>query len=140
MIVLDTNVVSEFAKPPALRNERVHHWVDSVAEHDLWISAITVAEMRTGVELMAVGKRRDDVRHRVQRAIEQFSGSCLPFDVLAAEEYSRISASRRRRGRPIDVMDAQIAAIAIAAGFALATLNVKDFEGIDRLKLIDPSG
>jgi len=139
MIVLDTNVVSEFAKPPALRNERVRHWVDGVGEHDLWISAITVAEMKTGVELMAAGKRRDDVRRRVQRAIEQFAGACLPFDALAAEEYGRIYASRRRLGRPIDVMDAQIAAIAISTGFAIATMNTKDFEGIDGLKVIDPS-
>lgn len=139
MIVLDTNVVSEFAKPEALRNARVGQWVDRVSPHELWITAVSVAEMKTGIEMMPDGKRRDDIRERVRRAIDLFAGSCLPFDAMCASEYGRLYAARRRMGRPIDIFDAQIAAITIAAGFTLATLNVRDFEGIDGLKVVDPS-
>ena len=139
MIILDTNVVSEMAKPPAQRNPRVQQWIDAVDDELLWISAITVAEMRAGVEQLPVGERRHELTGRVAAAIDLFAGACLPFDAVAAHQYGRLHAARKQRGRPIDVLDGQIAAIALATGFAVATLNRGDFEEIDGLKVIDPS-
>jgi len=79
------------------------------------------------------------VRTGVDGAIQEFSGRCAAFDALAAYEYASIVGARRRRGRPIDAHDAQIAAIARSGGFTLATMNRKHFDGIDGLKVIDPS-
>ena len=105
----------------------------------LWISSVTVAELQVGVELMPEGRRKSAVRAGVERAIEVFGPQCVSFDALAAYEFARIVTTRRRAGRPIEALDAQIAAIAVTTGFALATLNTKDFEEIDGLKLIDPA-
>jgi toxin FitB len=136
MILLDTNVVSDGLK--VRPNPNVQAWIDSIQPSDLWISAVTVAELEMGVELIE-GKRKIGLRAGVAQAIDAFGGLCLPFDALAAHEFGRIVAARRHAGRPIEALDAQLAAIAITTGFALATLNTKDFEGIDGLKVIDPS-
>lgn len=137
MILLDTNVVSQFSK--STPHPRVAQWLESVDPWATWISAITVAEMRLGVAQLAEGKRKTVLSNSVQQSLDLFAASCLPFDAVAAEAYARLVAARRRSGRPIGIMDAQIAAIAVATGCTLATLNVKDFEGIDGLKVVDPS-
>jgi predicted nucleic acid-binding protein len=137
MILLDTNIVSDGLKirPSPI----VQSWIDSHEGSDLWISAVTVAELQMGVELMPEGRKKTAVRAGVDRAVDLFGALCLPFDALAAREFGRIVATRRHAGRPIEALDAQIAAIAVTTGFMLATLNAKDFEGIDGLTVVDPS-
>jgi predicted nucleic acid-binding protein len=137
MILLDTSIVSDGLK--IRPDPHVQSWIDSIEPSDLWISSVTVAELEMGVELMDEGQKKMSLRAGVNQALDAFGGLCLPFDALAAREFGRIVAARRHAGRPIEALDAQIAAIAITTGFALATLNTKDFEGIDGLKLIDPS-
>ena len=61
-----------------------------------------------------------------------------PKSQQAAEVYAQIVSSRSRQGRPIAVEDAQIAAIALSADLELATRNIKDFLGIEELKLVNP--
>lgn len=136
MILLDTNIVSDGLKPKP--NEKVEAWLDANESAPLWISAITVAELRAGVETKSDGKKKARLHQAVDRAIDHFGGLCVSFDALAAGHYARVVAARRKIGRPIGVMDAQIAAIAISAGCQLATLNGKDFEGIEGLQVIDP--
>lgn len=135
MILLDTNVVSQFSKPTP--NVKVLEWLESVDAREAWISAITVAEMRLGVELLPEGRRRTVLTMSVEASLDLFKGSCLSFDAVAADAYARIVAERRRMGRPLDVMDGQIAAIALSAGCTLATLNATDFEGIEGLSIAD---
>lgn len=137
MILLDTNVVSDIVK--ARPNPKVQTWINGYEPAALWISVITIAELRLGIELMADGRKKSELRLAIDRAINLFGQQCAPFDALAAEMFARIVAARRRAGRPIEALDAQFAAIAVTTGFALATLNIKDFEGIEGLKLIDPS-
>jgi predicted nucleic acid-binding protein len=79
------------------------------------------------------------LRATVDNAIALFGPLCVSFDALAAYEFARIIAARRRIGRPIEELDAQIAAIPKSGGFTLATLNKEDFADIEGLKLIDPS-
>jgi len=69
---------------------------------------------------------------------EDFKDRCLPFDDQAAAEYAMIVSERVKNGRPISVEDAQIAAISKTANLTLATRNVKDFDHIDGLELINP--
>ena len=136
MILLDTNVVSAIVK--VRPHPKVQAWINSYSASSLWISAITIAELRLGIELMDDGRKKSELRLAIDRAINLFEQQCAPFDALAANEFARIVAARRRLGRPIEALDAQFAAIAITTGFALATLDTKDFEGIDGLKVIDP--
>lgn len=126
MIVVDTNVVSELMRPePA---QAVLDWFAEQNAGELHLTAINAAELLTGVALLPEGRRRDLLEAAVEATItEEFAGRVLPFDGAAARAYARIAADRRRAGLPIREADCQIAAIARAAGGAVATRNVGDF-------------
>lgn len=138
MILLDTNVASQFSKRAP--NMRVAAWLERQEPTAVFLSAISLAEMRAGIAVLADGRKKQALTDFTDATIVAVGGTCVPFDALAAEEYATIIATRRRQGRPIGIIDAQIAAIAVSGGFELATLNTKDFEGIEGLRLVDPSG
>ena len=137
MILLDTNVISELSKRAP--NAMVSGWLDKNEAEGIWTSAITVAELRAGLADLPDGKRKSDLVQLIGELLERFGRSPVSFDALAAEAYAVLVTSRKKRGRPMEPFDALIAAIALSHGLTLATLNTKDFEGIDGLKLIDPS-
>lgn len=136
MILLDTNVVSEL-----MRIEPTQIVLDWFGQHDavdLFISAITEAELRTGVAILPDGQRRSRLQMALDAMIDQdFQSRVVPFDSAAAKAYAQIAAQRRAAGRPIAEADCQIAAIARAAGAPIATRNVRDFEGCD-IRVINP--
>lgn len=136
MILLDTNVISELMRAePA---QAVLDWFDQHDAADLFISAVTEAELRAGVAYLPEGQRRDRLQMAVDAMIEQdFQGRIVPFDTIAARPYAIIAAQRRAAGHPIAEADCQIAAIASAADALLATRNVKDFEGCG-VRVINP--
>ena len=137
MILLDTNVLSELMRP--MPDPNVVRWLDAWLEWDVWISAVTVAEIRLGISLLPAGKRKELLLNLAEQMFqEDFPHRCLPFDCEAAREYALIVSERNRQGHPISVEDAQIAAIARTAGLTLATRNTKDFSEITGLKLVDP--
>ena len=137
MILLDTNVLSELMRPSPSR--RVVEWLDARLDSDLWISAVTVAEIRLGLSLLSDGARKTRLLELAEQMFdEDFSEKCLPFDCEAALQYGFIVSERTRQGRPISVEDAQIAAIALTSQLVLATRNVKDFKGIKELKVVNP--
>ena len=137
MILLDTNVLSELMRPAP--DTAVLKWVDARPAADVWVSSITVAEIRLGVGLLPEGRRKERLLALAERMFdEDFSGRCLSFDASAAVEYASIVAARMSLGRPISVEDAQIAAIARAGRLVLATRNLKDFSGIEGLEIVDP--
>ena len=132
MIVIDTNVVSELMR---LRPEpTVMAWFSGRDSAELYLTAITEAELRAGAAVLPAGQRRERLSAEVEAMIrEDFAGRVLPFDSAAARTYAEIAASRGSRGRPILEADGQIAAIARSRGMAVATRNVRDFAdtGID---------
>ena len=128
MILLDTNVLSELTRQAP--DPGVEGWVASQPVADLFISAVTEAELRYGLAMMPPGKRQALLAAATEEMLStDFLGRILPFDSLAASAYADILASRHGSGRPIAPLDAQIAAIARSRGAALATRNVRDFEG-----------
>jgi len=137
MILLDTNVLSELMRPAPDR--RVIRWLDAQPERDVWISAITVAEIRLGISILPGGRRKSLLMGLAEQVFqEDFTDRCLPFDYDAALAYARVVPERNRQGRPINIEDAQIAAIAIVADLTLVTRNTKDFSGIKGLRLTNP--
>ena len=136
MILLDTNVISEL-----MRTEPAQIVLDWFGDHDsgdLFISAVTEAELRTGVAILPDGPRRDRLQLAIDAMIYQdFQGRVLPFDSLAAKAYAEIAAQRRAAGHPIAEADCQIAAIARASDAPIATRNVKDFDGCG-IRVINP--
>ncbi|AEH08156.1 MULTISPECIES: type II toxin-antitoxin system VapC family toxin [Protofrankia] len=136
MIALDTNVVSELMRARA--DPGVVAWIDSQPADEIYLTAVTMAELRYGVARLPEGRRRTDLTDRLQRAVEAgFTGRVLPFDDDAAAHYADIVVGREQQGLPIAMADAQIAAICRSHSADLATRNTKDFAhtGID---LIDP--
>lgn len=134
MIIIDTDVFSELVRP--VPDPAVEAWVED-AGRDLYITAVTLAEVRFGLLRLAGGRRRYDLQEGMDALLAEFDRRILPFDASAAECYAMVVVSRVAGGRPISTHDAQIAAICQAQGADLATRNVKDFEHLG-LAVIDP--
>lgn len=136
MIILDTNVFSELSRPdPAIV---VINWLTGLAPSDAYLTTITEAELRYGIEMLPAGRRRERLHARNERLIQQyFVGRVLPFTRNAARSYAVIAAARKFAGQPISHPDCQIAAIAHSVGASVATRNVKDFEGCG-IRVINP--
>ncbi|HEY9375929.1 MAG TPA: type II toxin-antitoxin system VapC family toxin [Jiangellaceae bacterium] len=135
MIVVDTNVVSELMRPSP--SSPVVEWVRDCDESDLYTTAITLAEIRYGIERLPDGRRKDVLRITTDNVFAAFEERVLPFDATAAVQYGTIVSDRDRAGLPIDGFDAQIAAICRTRQAALATRNGKDFHGTG-IDVIDP--
>jgi predicted nucleic acid-binding protein len=135
VIILDTNVFSEFTRPrPA---EQVQAWFASQAAADLATTAITEGELYYGVHLFPDGRRKIETARAYAMLFGLLGGGIHAFDRDAAHEFAIVAARRKRAGLEADVADCQIAAVARVLGAAVATRNIADFAhtGVD---LINP--
>jgi len=136
MIVLDTNVLSELMRPAP--SDSVRRWVAGQSAGELFITAITQAEILFGLALLPPGQRRTVMTATAEEMFrEDFRDRILDFDTGSARHYASIAAARRRLGRPISEFDAQIAAIATSRSATVATRNIADFMDCG-LALVDP--
>lgn len=127
MILLDTNVVSEPLR--AGPDARVIEWIDAQQLETLFLSAITVAELRAGVALLPAGKRRAGLQSSLEaQVLPLFAGRVLPFDAGCTQAYAALMAKARASGLAIASADGYIAAIALAHGLAVATRDTGPFE------------
>lgn len=136
MILLDTNVVSEPLRP--VPDARVIEWIDAQPLETLFLSAITVAELRAGLALLPAGKRRTGLQQNLEkRVLPLFAGRVLPFDLACTQAYAVLLARARTAGLAIATADGYIAAIAAANGFTVATRDTGPFEAAG-VAVIDP--
>ena len=134
MILVDTNVWSEAFRPEP--NATVRRWATANAGM-LWLSTVVIGELLSGAELLPRGQRRDKLLTGYKLLIETYSDRIAAFDLDAALRYGLVVADMKKAGRNPGTADSQIAATALARGFALATRNIKHFEGLG-IELIDP--
>ncbi len=136
MILLDTNILSEPMRPSP--NKGVISWLDQQIVTDLFICAITKAEIELGIALLSESKRKQSLFAAAQEIFNSFSDRCLAFGATEASIYAEIIAATRKKGITMSIEDALIAAVAVSNNFTLATRNIKDFESITALPLINP--
>jgi len=126
VIVLDTNVLSEFMKPRP--EARVLDWIAREPEDGIFVTVITQAEILRGIAMLPAGRRQAALQSAAEGMFqEDFAGRILAFDFEAAALFARISIERQRAGRPMSLFDGMIAAIVISHGATLATRNLADF-------------
>lgn len=124
--LLDTNVVSEWVKPRP--EPRVVAWLADVDEDRVFISVVTLGEIRHGVERLPASRRRTRLDEWLRRDVPlRFEARILPVDAAIADAWGTIVARRERDGRSIGVLDALLAATAEVHGLTLVTRNAADF-------------
>ena len=136
MIVLDTNVVSEMMRPAP--DSSVLNWLNTQVAGELWLNSVVVSELLFSIARLPAGARKRQLADTLAAMLEQdFAGRILPFDLEAAVIYAELAAGGEAKGRPVAMVDGQIAAICLAQGATLATRNLKHFGGLG-LVLVNP--
>jgi toxin FitB len=125
--LLDTNVVSEWTRPRP--DTGVIAWLADADEDRIFISVVTLAELRHGVERLAAGQRKRRLDGWLTgELVDRFEERILDIDPAVADEWGRLVARREMTGEPMHAMDALIAATAAVHDLALVTRNTSDFE------------
>ncbi|MEZ5121801.1 MAG: type II toxin-antitoxin system VapC family toxin [Solirubrobacterales bacterium] len=138
MIVLDTNVLSEPLRQRP--HAGVVAWLDAQAVETLYVTTVSVAELRFGVAALPEGKRRQTLHDRIEgEVLPAFAMRILSFDEDATVAYAALRAEARAAGQAIGDFDALIAAIARTRGFAVATRDTAPFR-VAGVAVIDPFG
>jgi predicted nucleic acid-binding protein len=136
VILLDTNIISEALRPSG--NPSVLGWLDAQVVETLYLSTITLAQLRFGIAAMPEGRRREVLREELdRRVLPAFEGRVLSFDIAAADAYGDLRARARAAGKAISTADGYIAAIAAAHDLAIATRDTGPFEAAG-LRVISP--
>lgn len=138
MILLDTNVLSALMRTEP--DQTVVGWLDAQPAESIWITSITVFEVRTGLSLLEQGRRKESLEQAFEQLLlEDLNGRVQPFERSSALVAGVLAAARRRAGRPVEIRDVQIAGIALARRATLATQNTRHFEGLG-VTLVNPWG
>lgn len=121
-VLLDTNAISEWVKPRP--NPGLIRWMDSVDEDRVFVSVISVAELRFGVDGMPAGKRRAQLERWFHHdLVSRFEGRILPVDARIAQFWGVMCARSEAIGRPMGIMDAFLSATAEIHQLTLITRN-----------------
>jgi toxin FitB len=125
--LLDTNVISELvAKQP---NTRVLNWIDTLDANHVFLSVITIGELRKGIEKLPVSARKDTLSDWLTAdLVLRFSGRILPLDIDVMLTWGQLTGQLERSGRPLPAIDSLIAALALHHNYTLATRNEADFK------------
>jgi predicted nucleic acid-binding protein len=136
VIVLDTNVLSELMRREP--DSKITGWLDGLPRQDIWITTISIFELRFGIELHTKGRRTRQLEHGLVQILNSgFPDRILSFDEKAANAAAVISAQQRLIGQAKEIRDTFIAGIAISQNADLATRNVRHFQDIS-IRVINP--
>jgi len=127
--LLDTNVISEYSRKKS-PDERLRKWVDSQNEATLYLSVLTLGEIRKGTALLPSGKKRTDLEQWLETELPaRFNNRILPITGKIAELWGGMSAQAQMKGITLGVIDGLLGATALDHELTFATRNVKDFGG-----------
>jgi toxin FitB len=124
--LLDTNCISELVQPRP--EPLVLHWIDAADEESLYLSVLTLGEIRKGIASRTQGKRKAQLDTWLEADLQsRFSGRILPIDAAVANRWGLLSAHAKRQGTPIPVVDGLLAATALHHNLTVVSRNVSDF-------------
>ena len=135
MTILDTNVISALMNDPP--DVRVVAWLDRQAQTSIWTTSITVLELRTGLQLMAAGRKQSKLSEVFETFLNDIEHRVAVFDEEAVRSAADPIASRRKTGRLGELRDTMIAGIVLARHATFATRNVSHFRDIST-RIVDP--
>jgi predicted nucleic acid-binding protein len=130
----DTNIISELVKPR--RDERVAAWVQA-HRFTSFVSAVTIGELRRGIERLPSGKKQDDLRRWLVEFCSDLEGRLLAFNTSTAHVWGQMQAKWEAAGVTLPTLDGQIAATAHRYRLTVVTRNVADFRRAG-LKVFNP--
>jgi tRNA(fMet)-specific endonuclease VapC len=134
--LLDTNVISELVAPQP--NVNVVRWIESIAPESVFLSVITVGELRRGIEKLRDSRRKSKLSEWLSADLMvRFADHLLPIDVKVALTWGEVVALAEKQGKPIPAIDSLIAATAVSGGLTLVTRNVQDFRATG-VSLLNP--
>ena len=124
--LLDTNCISELVKPKP--EARVLEWMEAVDETLLYLSVLTMGEIRRGLAGLAQGKRRTILENWLEVELQpRFSGRIVPIDTAIADRWGLLSAEAKRSGKPLSIIDGLLAATALHHNLTVVSRNISDF-------------
>mgnify|MGYP000994373250 CR=1 FL=1 len=134
--LLDTNVISELiAKQP---NDQVLQWLDQLDPESVYLSVITIGELRKGIEKLAESRRKDELHiWLTDELLVRFGNRILALDIDVMLVWGELVGRFERRGRPLAAIDSLIAALALTHSCSLVTRNEADFKDVG-VKIINP--
>jgi len=136
VIILDTNVLSALMRQ--VPETSVVHWLDRQQADSVWITSVTLFEVRLGLAVLPKGRRRNALEAAFERLLtEDLEDRVLAFDTAAATEAAALAAGRQKAGRPVDFRDTQIAGVALSRRATLATRNLRHFQDL-RVAVVNP--
>lgn len=136
--LLDTNVISELIKPRP--NQDVAAWLEATDEHRVYLSVIGFAEIRLGIEQLPIGRRRRALTAWLEEdVVDRFEGRIVGIDVAIADAWARLVAAGRALGETPPLLDAFVAATALARGMTLVTRNERHVRGLG-VPILNPWG
>jgi len=125
--ILDTNVVSELVAREA--DQKVVNWVDSIDSESIFLSVITIGELKKGIEKLPDSKRKKTLESWLEEdLLVRFRGRILPLDIPVLLTWGRLVASLEKEGKPLPAIDSLLAATAAQTGFTLVTRNTGHFD------------
>jgi len=127
--LLDTNIPSELIRTRP--EPRVENWFFNTDERSLYLSAVSIGELRRGVVILPMSKRRSDLEEWLEkRLIPRFKGRILPVTYVIGDRWGLLDGECQLRGKPLGTADGMIAATALEHNLTLVTRNVNDFAGL----------
>lgn len=134
--LLDTNCVSELVR---LKPEpRVVEWMEAADEAMLYLSVLTLGEIRKGLAGLAQGRRRTHLETWLEVGLQaRFSGRILPIDAPVADRWGLLAAQAKSRGKPLPIIDGLLAATALHYNLTVVTRNAGDFASV-QVQVLNP--
>jgi predicted nucleic acid-binding protein len=135
--LLDTNVISELTRPQP--EPRVTQWLDSTDESLLFLSVLTLGEIRKGLRTMSSGQRRMRLEMWLTTELKtRFAGRLLTIDAGVADHWGQLAGDAQRQGTPAPVIDGLLAATALHHRLTMVTRNVQDFMIHNNIQAFSP--